>query len=418
MFPGHQRYAGFSPDRTLDYMTQTVANLLDVDAVRAAVTDPDRLAEARDSGLLDSGAEEAFDRITRLAERLLNVPVALLSIVDRDRQYFKSEIGLSGDWAMNRESALTHSFCQYAVASRSPFVVDDARAHDVVRNNPAVEEQGVVAYAGQPLATASGHVLGSLCVIQSEPRDWTGEELGILHELAAIAMTEIEFRLRAKALKDLGQLVADLEGPVDEVTDSVRRLVDHGERCVDPVVGRLATAARARLRGVERAMTALRETGRWGAIEELHRPAMLADRLLQAARVATASVPDRSLRAEVRDRPILVGCDPSAVERALTNLLVGTMQHAADGQAVEVSLHREGDHAVLDVDSEGRPIPIAELSRLVAQLAEALADPASGLTAASLQTSRRATRIDQGCVSANTGLAGTYLTVRVPLANA
>lgn len=395
---------------------QGTVDLRDPEAVRAAVTDPDRLAELRDSGLLDSGAEETFDRITRLAERVLDVPVALLSMVDRDRQYFKSEVGLPLDLADSRETPLSHSFCQYAVASRSRFVVDDARSHPLVHDHPALRELDVVAYAGQPLETSSGHVLGALCVIQREPRHWTAEELDTLGDLAALALTEIEYRLRIKALQNLAGVVRELEGPVESLSDAVRRLTDRAERVEDPVVARLATAACARLDAVERATDALLETRRWSehAVDGVHRPAMIEDRLMQAAKVATASVPDGSLRTQVRDRPLVVRCDPYAFERALTNLLVGAMQHAVAGHAVEVTLHRAGGKVVLDLDSEGRPMPRAELTRLVAQLAEAITDAGTPTTAA-LQTSGRTTRIDHGPVSATTGLAGTYLSLRVPL---
>ena len=389
-------------------------DLTDPEAVRAAVTDPDRLAELRDSGLLDSGAEEVFDRITRLAERLLDVPVALLSIVDRDRQYFKSDVGLDGDLAERRETPLTHSFCQYAVAGRDRFVVDDARNHPVVKNSPAIADHHVLAYAGQPLETSGGHVLGSLCVIEREPRNWTEEELDLLHELAALALTEIEYRLRTKALRDLTALVTELEAPVADLSDAIRRLADRAERVEDPVVGRLATAARARVEAVERATESLAEARRWGGplTDGAHRPTMIGDRMMQAAKVAMASVPDRSLRVEVRDRPLVVRCDPYVFERSLSNLLVGVLQHAAEGQPVEVVLQRTDGHASLDVDSEGRPMPISELTRLVAQLHDAVAETSTVPPKASLQTSGKTTKVEHGLVSATTGLAGTYVTLR------
>lgn len=397
-------------------MANTKIDLLNAEAVRGAVVDPDRLAEVRDAALLDTGAEVAFDRITRLAERLLKVPVALVSIVDRDRQYFKSYVGLTGDWAERRESALTHSFCQYAVASRERFVVDDARSHPVVEGNPAIQEQGVVAYAGQPLETSSGHVIGSLCVIEPNPREWTEDELSTLGELAAIALTEIESRLRATAMQGVRRLVEDLQAPVAELGDVVRRLADRAERGEDPVVGRLATAARTRVVGVERATEALGETGRWrsGVVDVVRRPARLGDRVLQAVRVAAASVPDRAVEVDVNDRPLEIVCDAFALERALTNLLVGALQHSSGDQPVEVVTMRGGEDVVLELDSEGRAMPIAELTRLVGQLRAAVADEGNGDDGASLEAVGRTVKIAHGPVSATTGMSGTYLTLRVP----
>ncbi|HEV2148638.1 MAG TPA: GAF domain-containing protein [Longimicrobiaceae bacterium] len=156
------------------------------------IHDPTRLAALRRSALLDTPAEEAFDRLARLASRILNAPVALVSLVDEDRQFLKSCVGLPEPWASQRETPLTHSFCQHAVASGEPLVIEDARAHSLVRESLAIRDLGVVAYAGIPLITRESHVLGSFCVIDTEPRAWTEDEIGILRDLAASLSTEIE----------------------------------------------------------------------------------------------------------------------------------------------------------------------------------------------------------------------------------
>src|SRR5919202_2761182 len=160
----------------------------------APLHDPARLAALRQSALLDSPTEAAFDRLTRLATRMLHVPVALVSLVDQNRQFFMSCIGLPDPWASQRETPLSHSFCQYTVASRAPLIIEDARAHPLVRDNLAIPDLKVVAYAGIPLITSDGHVLGSFCAIDSEPREWTEDDIEFLQELAGSVMTEIELR--------------------------------------------------------------------------------------------------------------------------------------------------------------------------------------------------------------------------------
>ena len=154
-----------------------------------ALDDRARLAALGRSGLIDTEPSEGFDRLTRLASRVLRAPVSLVSLVDDHRQFFKSAVGL--DPAV-RETPLSHSFCQHVVRSGEPFVVTDARTDGRVVGNLAVDELGVVAYAGVPLVTEGGHVLGSFCVIDTEPRTWTDEELGLLEELAGSVVTEIE----------------------------------------------------------------------------------------------------------------------------------------------------------------------------------------------------------------------------------
>ena len=163
--------------------------LLDAAAARL---DSDRLDALRATGLLDSDITPSFDRLARLAAHVLNAPVALVSLVDSDRQFFKSCLGLPEPWASQRGSPLSHSFCQHAVASREPLLVDDAREHEVLRDNLAIRDMGVIAYAGIPLIDAVGHALGTLCVIDSQPRHWTTHQVQLLSDLAASVVTEIE----------------------------------------------------------------------------------------------------------------------------------------------------------------------------------------------------------------------------------
>lgn len=160
------------------------------DAVRA----PERLAELRRTGLLDTPAEESFDRLTRLTATVLNVPVALVSLVDSDRQFLKSCLGLPQPWATERETPLSHSFCQHVVQSREPLVVSDAREHPALRDNLAIRDLGVIAYAGAPLITGDGNVLGTLCAIDHKPRHWTPDEVEILSNLAGSVLSEILLR--------------------------------------------------------------------------------------------------------------------------------------------------------------------------------------------------------------------------------
>ena len=163
--------------------------------VHPLVRDPARLAALQRTLLLDSPAEPAFDRLTRLAVRLLHVPVALVVVVDQDRQFFKSCIGLPEPWASQRETPLSHSFCLHEIASGAPLIIDDARTHPLVANNLAIRDLNVVAYAGIPLITAEGQAIGSFCAIDSQPRRWTVDEIDILRELATVTMTEIELRV-------------------------------------------------------------------------------------------------------------------------------------------------------------------------------------------------------------------------------
>lgn len=151
-----------------------------------ALAQPDRLKALYDTALLDSPPEESFDRLTRLASRLLGVGVALVTLVDKDRQFFKSQVGLGQPWAGERQTRLSHSFCQWVVSGKEQLVVEDANQQPTLRKNLALKDMGVVAYAGVPLSGRGGHLIGAFCAIESRPRAWTGGDLETLRDLSQV----------------------------------------------------------------------------------------------------------------------------------------------------------------------------------------------------------------------------------------
>jgi two-component system, cell cycle sensor histidine kinase and response regulator CckA len=163
------------------------------------LVDPARLAALRDVALLDTPTEESFDRLTWLAAHFLKAPVALVSLVDADRQFFKSCIGLPEPWNSKRETPLSHSFCQHNRTSGRPLLIEDARTHSLFKDNLATRDLNVIAYLGIPLVTRDGYVLGSFCVIDSKPRHWTEKDVEVIRNLALAVMTEIQLRTEIAA---------------------------------------------------------------------------------------------------------------------------------------------------------------------------------------------------------------------------
>ena len=138
--------------------------------------------------ILNTEEEETFDRLARLASHTTQMPIALVSLQDGDRQWFKAHIGLEA-----RETPIEHSFCIHAVQQQDVFVVSDARADPRFAANPLVTgEPGIRFYAGAPLRMTDGSSIGTLCVIDSVPRTLHERERSILRDLAAIAAREIE----------------------------------------------------------------------------------------------------------------------------------------------------------------------------------------------------------------------------------
>jgi GAF domain-containing protein len=153
-----------------------------------------RVTTLEELGLLTDTPEEAFDRYTRLAAAILEAPVTLFTVVVGDTQYFRSQVGLDEPLASERKTPRSHSFCQYVILTGKPLEVVDARVHPTVKDNPAIEDLGVIAYLGMPIVTRKGETLGSLCALEHEPREWTERDRSALKDLAGATVTELELR--------------------------------------------------------------------------------------------------------------------------------------------------------------------------------------------------------------------------------
>jgi diguanylate cyclase (GGDEF)-like protein/PAS domain S-box-containing protein len=207
----------------------------------AKILDPTRLSALAATGLLDTEPEEEFERWTRLSSRLLGVPVALVSLVDADRQFFKSAVGLAEPWATTRQTPLSHSFCKHVVSSGAPLVTSDARLDPALKNSPAIAELDVIAYAGVPLI-AAGQTVGAFCAIAHEPRDFSADDVLLLRELARAVETQIALRIandtlhereqmldRVLDLMPTGVLLCDLVGRVMRTNTALGKLLGRSQ---------------------------------------------------------------------------------------------------------------------------------------------------------------------------------------------
>lgn len=160
--------------------------------VTMALQAPERVAAVRRL-LAHLPPAQILDRLTTLAAELLECPIALLTLLDADRQRFVSSYGLPQELRETGHTSFDYSICQHAVAARRPLVVGDTLADGVLGTNLAVTTLGVRAYAGIPLVTAEGHALGTLCVLDVSCREWRSDQLALLADLARIVLDE--FRL-------------------------------------------------------------------------------------------------------------------------------------------------------------------------------------------------------------------------------
>ena len=155
-----------------------------------------RIAVLWQYDVLDTVPETMFDDLTELAASICEVPIALISLVDEDRQWFKSTVGLTV-----KQTSRDISFCAHAILQKKLFIVPDATKDVRFKNNPLVTgARKIRFYAGFPLTTPTGHALGTLCVLDKKPRQLRPEQKRALQILARHIMSQLEMRRRIREL--------------------------------------------------------------------------------------------------------------------------------------------------------------------------------------------------------------------------
>lgn len=360
---------------------------LEADVILSA----ERLARLRATGLLDAPTDGAFDRLTRLASRLLNAPLSTVTLVDSDRQFYMSCVGIPEPLATERATPLEFSFCKHTVVLGRPLIVPDTRAHPVVGQNPAIEQFGVTAYAGIPLLTAGGHAIGTLCVMDYVVRHWTEDDVLNLTDLAASVSTEIELRMdlaeRARVEQELHHTVRlrdevlaivshDLRNPVHTIALSAQFLLDQlsGDDGSVPVRRQMEIIRRAAGQ-MDRMIGDLLDAASIAAGHLSMEPRELyaSDLLRGACDALRPLVEEKGIRFACEDagRDALLRADPDRVLQVLGNLAGNAVKFTPEGGRVALGLRVEEGEAVFSVTDTGQGMSAEQLPHVFEQFWQA-----------------------------------------------
>ena len=166
--------------------------------VAKPINEAGRVAALEKYAILDADPEQSFDDLTLLASFICKTPIALISLVDEDRQWFKSRVGMDA-----KETSRDIAFCSTAILQSDVFVVSDALKDDRFRDNPlVVSDPHIRFYAGAPLINEDGYALGTLCVVDRAPRELAPDQKEALKALSRLVLAQLEFRRNLFLLKE------------------------------------------------------------------------------------------------------------------------------------------------------------------------------------------------------------------------
>ena len=190
-----------------------------------STNDAARVTALQKYAILDTEPEQAFDDLTLLASYVCKTPIALISLIDEDRQWFKSRIGISAT-----ETSRDIAFCSTAIQQPDVLVVPDTLQDERFRTNPlVVSEPNIRFYAGAPLINEDGYALGTLCVIDRAPRNLAAEQEAALKALSRLVLMQLEFRrnliLLKEALSDRTREEHERERELKKVQDTLTRVL-------------------------------------------------------------------------------------------------------------------------------------------------------------------------------------------------
>ncbi len=347
---------------------------------QAALKEAARIEVLQKYDILDTPPDGRFDRITRLAARLLNVPIAIVSLVDTDRIWFKSKFGVELQ-EVDREPGL----CASAILSDELYTVEDARKDPRTLANPLVAgEFGLQFYCAVPLNTVEGYNLGTFCVLDTKPRSLSHTEKEILRDLAGLVMDQMELQLEARtAVKHHHQILNttahDLKNPVSimpllaelimqnkanptAIDDISRQIKDAGKRMALTINELLENA----MDGAGNAHLRLEKVD----LKELLKGVISANRTLAKKKGQILKF--------IKKPSCTVFADHRRLTEVVDNVINNAIKYSGEGKNIQVALEVREELAVISVTDKGPGLSKDDLKNLFRKFTSLSAQPTGG----------------------------------------
>ena len=345
-----------------------------------SVLEEDRIANLKKYEVLDTPADGSFDKFTRMAAEILEMPIAIVSLVDSDRIWFKSKYGLDVQ-QIDRSPGL----CASAILSNDLYLVEDAKKDPRTLANPLVAgEFGLRFYAAAPLTTKEGYNLGTFCIIDKKPRRLSSRKKKILRDIADLVMVQMELRLEARtAIRDQHQLMNitahDLKNPLtilpimaemiqknknnpEAIDKMAEQLKDAGNRMTKTVTDLLNSALQ------DKVNLQLR-------LKSLHLGKLVKG--VVATNLHLARNKGQNIDLQIEDIKNIYG-DSQRLTEVVDNLINNAIKYSPKGKSILVTVKEKGNMAVFSVKDQGPGLTEDDKKNLFRKFTSLSAEPTGG----------------------------------------
>lgn len=341
--------------------------------------EPYRLEALRDLEIMDTQDDPFFERLVLLASQILKTPIALISLVEDDRQWFLAKTGLDV-----KDTSREVSFCAHAIHSDAPFIVEDATCDDRFSDNPLVTgKPGIRFYAGAPLITPEGYCLGTVCAIDNKARKSDGVDIAALKTLSSIAIEAIKLKSDIRSLQkissepkikesssltDVQQFAHELRTPLCAISGFAELIENDKDNLLSPEKYR-DYAANIR----ESAQHLFQISDKIARTEGMLHNAASDLEVVEVRRLIERVVlsfdgmaKDRkqTIRYHAPDFDVLVMADPTALRQILINLISNACKYSQEQALIEITLRSSQERCTIEISDNGPGIPSDVLSNL------------------------------------------------------